>query len=308
MAKRMVELFAEHCGMEGWINTPANRYVSANRAHIEWAWNTLDEFGKIQEMLDLVRATSPYLWSLGYGSSLLHIAKRTYDLISTDKTRVEDQARLLINNLAWLHFVQHQYDEALALYVQGRERAISAGNIQLHAMALKGIGQVYKERGQLDDAMVQITAAVELLKPLPHAQEIAVVYGTLSSLERDMGNLDAAIEHLRVARAIAGSLFGADEIKLVFTQKQVQLLIQAKQLDEAEVVNKEAEAENVLLKRRAGIAYTRMFDALILEARGHLVEAWHMIQEASNLFGDLGMKSEVRRHYDRIRNAVDSSL
>lgn len=308
IAQKLVAYFVRNCGTDGWIAESHTRIVAENVEHIEWTWGVLTSHGQIQSMLDLVYATCPSLGHLGYNDLRLHLSQAVYDLIKEDRTRNGDHARLLIAHLGWVNFIRHNYDQAMDQYSRGLASAIAVKDIRLQAMGLKSIGQVLKEKGDLEGARAKVYHAIELLSELGPTHEMAVSLGTLSSLERECGNMPAAIEHLHDATLLARKLPCADELEVVFQQKLAKLYLTVGRLDEAEKVNRETERLNLSMRREAGIAYTRQLDALILEARGLEIEAWQKCREAYKLFESIGMKREILKDFERMRARISALL
>ncbi|MBP9727347.1 MAG: hypothetical protein KBD83_07800 [Gammaproteobacteria bacterium] len=304
IAIRLVDYLVNRCGKEGWIAENNTSFISENINHIEWAWSLLNKHSRTQEMIDLVFAACPYVGHLGRNDLRIQMSQQTYSLIADDQTRTKEQARLLINHLGWVDFIQGNHDSALKRYHLGLKKATACDDIRLKAMALKGIGQIHKEAGELHIARDYILKAIEVVQHLGPTPEAAVLYGTLSSLVREQGDINAAIQHLDTADSIAREVQGVDELMLVFKQKLAKLLLSAGRLDEAEEKNRETESLNISMKREAGIAYTRQLDALIEEKRGNEIGAWQKIREAYKLFESIGMKREIEGDHKRIHARI----
>jgi hypothetical protein len=304
LALRLMSYLVRNCGIEGWISNSDIQIVSENKDHEIWVWSVLSNHGHIQEMLNFVYAVCPSLGHLGFNDLRLQWSREIYDLIEDDHTRIEDKARLLISNLGWVNFIQHRHNEALAQFELGLSYARKISNIRLESMAIKSIGQILKEKGDLEGARTKLYLAVQILVELGDTHEMAVCMGTLSSLERECGDIDAALKYLHDAIFMARNLRSANELEVVFQQKLARLYLVANRLDDAERENRNAERLNLLMKREAGIAHARQLDALILEAKGLYVEAYQKCREAFKLFKSIGMMREIINDYNRMRNRI----
>lgn len=304
VAMKLVAYLVRQCGTDGWIDESHTHTVADLVEHIDWAFTLLERDHETQAMLDLVYSCAPSLGHLGFNERRLRYSRAAYEQIEHDPTRTLDQARLLVRQLGWVHFIAHEFDESLACYRRGEALAQAAGDVLTRAMAVKSIGQIHKERGDLAQARQGLHDAVFMLSEYGPTHEAAATLSALSSLERDCDDLDAAITHLNEAVAITAKLANADELNVVLKQKLARLLLSARKYDEAEAVNRDAERLNLAMRREAGVAYTRQLEALILEARGDLVGAWQKCREALGLFEAIGMKREIMKDYDRMRRAI----
>jgi tetratricopeptide (TPR) repeat protein len=305
IAKALVRHLVNKCGTDGWIDESHTHTVAELVEHIDWAWSVLTKHHETQDMLHLVYSCAPSLGHLGFNHLRKRYSREAYQQIEHDPTRALDQARLLVRQLGWVHFIAHEFEDAMHCYTEGMALAKNAGDKLTEAMALKTIGQIRKELGDLQRARECLhETAFMLSEEYATTHEMAATLSALSSLERDCDDLHSAIKYLKDAVKITRQLENAAELSVVLNQKLARLLLSAGKYDEAEKINQEAEDANRAMKRQAGVAYTRQLEALILEARGDRVGSWQKCREAFGLFQAIGMQREIMKDYDRMRKAI----
>jgi tetratricopeptide (TPR) repeat protein len=321
VSMRLVSFLVEHCGTDGWIRDGAESVVADAIPHIEWAFGILRRCGDISSALRLLHATAAYLWHFGHTQLLLNNAQALLKFIEGNDNFIPDRARILVNTIGWVCLNRQDLDGALKAYEEGLACAtrISEQKLcaELSALGKKGIAQVHKERAEkdqkegrkeeaangLDLAKRLVEEAIEDAGRFGPTQALAVLYGTMSSIYRDLGDRDKALELLRLNDAIAQIFPSNGEIRTVALQKRVRLLMEGRQFEEAERINQITRDLHEKAHRKPGIAHTEIAAARIHEKRGNRQAAFEHVAKARGIFLDLGMESEVRGDYERIKSA-----
>src|SRR4051794_4110717 len=117
-----------------------------------------------------------------------------------------EEARTL-NNLAVLHRVLGEWQEALRLYVQAREvLASSPGDRLLEAAVLHNAGFAYNNLGEPRRARVFLEEALKLRHEMGERRSEVATLNVLGSVWWNLGEPDKALEHYRRALEVAASL------------------------------------------------------------------------------------------------------
>gem|GEM_PF-1312817 len=270
-----------------------------------FAWAMEDAFDR--EDFNLV--TSLMRW-IGYSLGLrgFHDLRLRLGNIALEAATKTDQkveaARNLITNIAWVHFIWYQFGECQEAATKGLKLARDAKHLDLEAIAIRTIGLVYKERGDLVEAERHLKRAEESFVQTGNTHFLAITYGSLGSLYRDLEKYDEAQRNLEMALEISKKALNTWEIQTVFLQKLARLMVCVNRLEEAEAYNLEALSILSKLNRPLGEAHCKYNQALIAEKMGDLAKSLAYIEEAARLFLVFGSKEDITDALERIRSRV----
>lgn len=171
----------------------------------------------------------------------------------------------------------------------------------LAASAQRTLGQIAKEKGNLDKAKELIMRARDEFEKIDARYFLAITYGTLGSLMRDYKQYDKAEQYLLKAIDIASGLPNTEEILSIFYQKMSKLMMVCNRLDEADAWNRKALKILNILRRQVGRAHCLLNLALISEKKANFHQALAYVNEAAELFAYFGAKKDIDLDLKRIK-------
>lgn len=298
--------YLDHVGYyfdtEGWPSSEAISWTKNNIDQLKWTINFLYAEKDYQKIISCVLSIGQALTIIGLNSTHFQLTNIALKASERTSASYEDIAKLYIMHLSWNSFLRLDLNNALVYVKHGLRYAEQAENTLLESLGTRTIGLVHKEKGELLEAKQYLERALNLIKLSMPTHELAIAYGSLSSLHRDMDEISLSMEYIDKAINIAYQIKNTDEILSIFYQKRSKLYIQINNLDEAEKWIRKAQKIDKKIFRERGFAYDKLLMALIKEKQNNIKSSFAYIQEAYNIFSSLNSKREVEHAYTRIRN------
>ncbi len=234
----------------------------------------------------------------GHHNTRLKLAKITYEAAKRIGKTFE-AAKVLIKDIGWVYFCWYKFDECIQNTIEGK--SLVENNKELQAIAIRNLGLVEKERGNLSEAESMLFDAKEIFKGLKNHHFLSVCYGSIGSLKRDQKQYDEAENYFIKAINIAENLENSEEIVSIFYQKMSRLLVTMNRIDEAEIFTRKALNIHRHLKRQVGLAHCKLFLARIAEKRGEIENARLYAKESAELFTIYGAKEDITEDLNRLQ-------
>lgn len=282
-----------------WPSIDTIDRVDSIRSLVIWAVEDAYERSDYDLVFKLVRWASYSLGVRGHHDTRLRLGRIVLCAAEHQHNDVE-AARTLIGNIGWVHFIWYQFDEAKSELLKGLTFAESAGDRLLQGAAIRTLALIEKEQGFFDRSNELLQQARDIFLEIQAFHFLAITYGALGSLFRDMNNYNEAREQLNLAIETANKLNNNEEILSIFYQKLCHLMIHTGQLDDAESINRQAQQILVKLRRQVGVAYCKRNLALIAECREDISQALAYATEAWELFEVFGAKEDIAKDIKRI--------
>lgn len=283
-----------------WPSIETIDWIDEN--HELLAWAVEDAFNGFHHniVLEMVRAIGYALGIRGYNDLRLRLANLAEHSARTLGSP-QDLARVLITNKAWVYFFWADYENCIEALNDGLPAARESKDRVLEAIGLRLMGQIAKEQKDLSKAMAHLRNSLKFFCRLQDEYQLAITYGTLGSLNRDMKNYSEAEKNMLEALRLTKGLKNSEELRSIMCQKLTKVMIELNRLDEADEFNRQAEAVLFQLRRQVGVAYCKLNKARIAEKRGNLMEALECAKQAETLFVKFGDKREIASDLKRIQ-------
>lgn len=150
---------------------------------------------------------------------------------------------------------QNRMDEALRFFKRSLEISRETGNLGYEISALKGIGVIYRFKGEFDRAFETLNDALEKAKLLKYDEGVANILYNMGLLYMDVGRYEDALrkleESLKVRKGIYGKaktlmLMGVIKNKLNKKDEALKHLKEAKEIFETLKVPEKEEVEELI--------------------------------------------------------------
>lgn len=266
------------------------------------------------------------------------------DLLGRPASReAQAEAARILTNLAWVHFQQGQFDQALEWCQSSLDYAERASALNELASVENLLGGIYYSQSQWAMALQHTTRAMVLREQLGYTwgvastlsnlgilaqmsgqwskawsfferslalrQEIgdtegvANAYNNLGTLARDQGNLDLAEQHLYASLKVAIP-FKLGLYVVHANLSLAQVLLWKGQIEVAQAALITAQQEAQVLGAKDALAEIPQVEAQILSAQGALDEAKAKAERAAALAAETGMPALEASAY-RVMAAIE---
>jgi len=226
---------------------------------------------------------------MGESDSAFEAYKTVADLAdSTEEPQV--WTAVTLGNLAHVHRVRSELDDALEKYERMLEIASELGRKGTMALTYGHMGAVYEARGELDDAITMYKKSLAIETELDSKIGIAVNYTSLGNVYEDKGDFAQAVEMLENALTMNTKL-GLEPAMAIDYFNLAIVYHRHGELDDAVVMYKKALALNIdqEYKKRMVDTYDHLGGEYL--KRGQLGDAVLMLENALTLNTELENKA-----------------
>lgn len=214
----------------------------------------------------------------------------------SDSENVNASFRLkLLANLAHAYRNIGVLDEAEALYKESLTLGSELHDFCSVGKSLMGLGLLYRERGEVDQALHYTSRAMQLFETQENLRLLADVHNNLGMIMAEKGQWDAAYDHYR--RSLHLRDVANEPEKSAYTLTELARYYHAKgELDKAWET---CERASVLLEERGKqedrveVGRIQMTKGLIERDRGNMVSASRLFQESLEIFRAHGARREL---------------
>lgn len=98
-------------------------------------------------------------------------------------------------NMGDTFFDKGELDSSLVYTSRSRDIFQEMGNKYYEAYSLGNLGRIYAARGEYDQAELHLNNAIGVLSKIPDHNALTDFYSTMSEIQRDKGNMNAAINY-----------------------------------------------------------------------------------------------------------------
>ena len=106
-------------------------------------------------------------------------------------------------NLSAIYYSQGKMNDAINLLISAVADYIASKERRQIGLLYNNIGEMYREIGQPDSAMVYLQRSLEIAKRDSITSHIAIIHNTVGDVYLDIGNNDSALHHLKKAEEIS---------------------------------------------------------------------------------------------------------
>lgn len=218
--------------------------VEKKNGNLAGVAGTLDHIGTVyKKMHDYGKAIEFYTAALKISDSLRH----------------EQNMGVTLHNLASVYEEQEDYVKALDFYNRSLAIKTKMNNQQGIMATLHNIGVVYSETNRILEALNTLNRSLALANELKSRDYKKYNYYSLSKLYEKAGNLRVALDYRDKYEAIKDSIFNEETTRQVAElqaryetdkkEKEIKLLNQEKQIQEAELIKRNAEVTKKNMQR-----------------------------------------------------------
>lgn len=283
-----------------WPGIQTINFIELHRDLLLWAAEVSFANGSFETVIELSRRISYALGIRNYNDLRLRLANMAIDA-ATNLGKQEEVARALIANKAWIYFGWMDYDNCLKTLKKAETALRKTKNVVLNGMKTRLTAQVAKECKNLSKAKKLLSDALKVLSRSKDSYQLAITYGTMGSLLRDLGDYKKAEVNFKRALDDVSNLPNAEELESIMCQKLSKLYTQLGRLDEATELNEKSKSILLKLNRPIGFAYYYSNSALIAEKKGEKKKALDDVEEAKLLFDKSKAGMEIEEQRNRIR-------
>ena len=285
-----------------WPSPEYISWISNNVDSLKWVINYLYNINHFEKILPIVLSIGQPLHILGLISEHYHFCNAAKKSIHKSNHNYYDLSSLYIKHLSWNNFIRLELNKALKYALLGLKYAKKSKNQKLIGLAIRTLGLIHKEKCNFNKSKNCLYKSLSILFPLGYTHELAITYGSLSSLYRELKLYDKAMTYIEHAIYITKNLENTEEILSIFYQKNAKLNIYTDNLDNAETLIRKAQNIDKKIMRERGFAYNKLLMALIKEKSGDIRASLAYVNEAYDIFSKLNSKVEVEDAYYRINN------
>lgn len=310
ITKRMLQILDDLWDDPNWPQRKTIDYLEDKFGYFEWAIEDSFDRNDYVMVIKMMRYLAYPLQICGRRDLCLRLGYLSYDAAMSEGLETE-KARSLVYYISWVHFLWHQWREAKCEIHEALKILKKNPDAYIMAAAIRTIGLILKEKKKYQKAEKCLLFALKLFEKTDSIHFLAITYGSLGGLMRDINHHSKAEAYFEKGIEITRKYSNDDdtdsmmEIKEVLLLKIAKLYIFQGRLNEAHQCNKKAHEYSNRLGRKVGQAYYTFNEALISEKRGDLDKAYELIREASEKFDKHGSKKEVEEAFKRIRRAIE---
>jgi tetratricopeptide (TPR) repeat protein len=207
-----------------------------------------------------------------YDEALLHLRSALERVVR----EVDDQVLMgkITVGIGHVHYVQGDFDAALAHYARARELFGTVDDLDNLAGVYTGLSRVYQHRGDIDNALRYSRLSVGIYEIKHNRRQAAHELNNMAARCRELGRLDTALEYAQQAIDWARESRATDVEALAHSTLAETYF----QLDQLEAAESEAETAQVLVSDPHDLA---------------TIDAWIVLAKVAEQRGDQSRTDEM---------------